>query len=320
MVTLHTITFCGHKADDWWGEVMAWTFFFMCFFFFKAGYFNKTMSGDTGAYIRDKAKRLLVPYMAWGLIGWVVYAAYLPVQYSRYHHPIEPMSWDHLWRTSSVWGNEPVWFLFSFFSAYVLVHLMKKIRVFKPISVLQTVLLVACPFISWWMYKEGNPLPMSLSNVPMGIFFFYLGRGWRWCLEHMSRGVALWVCGAMVVAFVVSNILWHGEYAMSGNRFDGNAWAAFFNTAIILTGLSGVLIKLPVARIPVISYIGEHSMVYFVAHYPILQFYRLTHISFGKSIYGRWDDFIILLVFVMCICTWLVPYVERVKWLSGRGK
>ena len=61
MITLHTITFCGHRMDAWWSEVMAWSFFFMCFFFFKAGYFNKTVSGDTKAYLKDKFKRLMIP-------------------------------------------------------------------------------------------------------------------------------------------------------------------------------------------------------------------------------------------------------------------
>ncbi len=320
MITLHTITFCGHKQDGWWKEVMAWSFFFMCFFFFKAGYFNKTVSGNSREYVKDKAKRLLIPYVVWGTIGFLVYALYLPFEYQRYHHPIEPMTWSHLWSTSSFWGNEPVWFLFSFFSAYILVHFMKKIHIVKPISVFQTVLLLTFPFISYWLYTQHNPLPMSLSNVFMGVFFFYVGRGWRWVLERLGRGQALALCCLLIVAFIVSNILWHGEYAMSTNRFTGNPWAAFFNTFIILTGLSGFLIKLPLPRVPVINYIGQHSMVYFVAHYPLLQFYRFTHISFGRSIYGHWDDFIILIVFVFCFCTWLVPYVERVEWLSGRRR
>ena len=320
MVCLHTITFCGHKGDEWWGQVMAWSFFFMCFFFFKAGYFNKTVSGDSKAYVKDKAKRLLVPYLVWGTIGFIIYAIYLPFEIDRYHHPIEPMEWSHLWRTSSFWGNEPVWFLFSFFVTYILVHFIKKISIVKPISLLQTVVVIACPFISYWMWTLDNPLPMSLNNVFMGVFFFHLGRNWHWLIERMGRNVTLVISSVLIVAFIVLNVLWHGEYAMSSNRFSGNSWAAFFNTVIILVGLSGLLIKLPLPRVPVIGYIGQHSMVYFVAHYPILQFYRFTHISFGHSIYGHWDDFIVLLVFVFCLCTWLVPYVERVPWLSGRFK
>lgn len=124
----------------------------------------------------------------------------------------------------------------------------------------------------------------------------------------------------LIIAFIVLNVLWHGEYIMSTNRFEGVPIAAFVNTVIILLGLSGLLLKLPLGRVPVINYIGQHSMVYFVAHYPILQFYRFTHICFGHSIYGHYNDFIVLLVFVFCICTWLVPYVEKVPYLSGRFK
>lgn len=320
MVSLHTISFCGHRYDDWWEQVMAWSFFFMCFFFFKAGYFNKTVSGNTKEYVKDKVKRLLVPYLVWGTIGFIIYAAFIPFEIARYHKTIEPMEWSHLWNTSAFWGNEPVWFLFSFFVTYVLVHFIKKIRIVKPVSVLQTVIVLACPIISYWLWTLDNPLPLRINNVFMGVFFFSLGRTWRWLIDRMGRKVTLIVSSVLIVAFIVLNVLWHGEYMMSPNKFTGNGWAAFFNTVIILTGLSGLLLKLPMRRVPVINYIGQHSMVYFVTHYPILQFYRFIHIVNGHSIWGHWDDFVVLIIFVFCICTWLVPYVEKVPWLSGRFK
>ena len=152
----------------------------------------------------------------------------------------------------------------------------------------------------------------------MGVFFFNMGRTWRWLIERMGRRTTLILSSVLIIAFIILNIVWHGEYVMSTNRFEGSSLAAFVNTVIILLGLSGFLLKLPLKRVPVVNYIGQHSMVYFVVHYPILQFYRFIHISFGHSIYGHWDDFVVLLVFVFSICTWLVPYVERVPWLSGR--
>ena len=42
------------------------------------------------------------------------------------------------------------------------------------------------------------------------------------------------------------------------------------------------------------------------------------HLCFGRSIYGRYDDVLILLPVIFLICAWLVPYIERVPWLSGR--
>jgi hypothetical protein len=186
--------------------------------------------------------------------------------------------------------------------------------------VFQTVVVLACPLLSYWMWKLDNPLPMSLSNVFMGVFFFNMGRTWRWLIERMGRNFTLVVSSVLIAAFIVLNIVWHGEYIMHSNRFNGNELAAFVNTIIILLGLSGFLLKWPLPRVPGINYIGQHSMVFFVAHYPILQFYRFTHIVFGHSIYGHWDDIIVLLFFVFAICTWLVPYVEKVPWLSGRWK
>ena len=78
MVTLHIMSFCGHADDEWWREVMQWTYFFMSFFFFKAGYFNKTVAGDSKAYLIDKSKHLLVPYLTCGSIGFLIYMAFQP--------------------------------------------------------------------------------------------------------------------------------------------------------------------------------------------------------------------------------------------------
>lgn len=33
---------------------------------------------------------------------------------------------------------------------------------------------------------------------------------------------------------------------------------------------------------------------------------------------GYWDDWIILILLAFAFCTWMVPYVERIPWLSGR--
>lgn len=320
MVSLHTIQVCGHRFDTWFDTLMCWSFYFMCFFFFKAGYFNKTVSGDTRAYILDKSKRLLIPYACWGLISFIHYAAFIPFEIDRYKHPIDPMEWNHLWDTSAVWGNIPLWFLFSFWASYVMVHLIKKIHIIKPISVFQTLIILLCPLISYLMYRLDNPLPMSLNNVFMGIFFFNLGRTWHWVIDHLSRKQSLILSCSLIILFCVSNVFWHGEYQMLHNEFTGNPLGAFFNTTFILLGLSGLLLKYPLRRVPVINFIGQHSMVYFVTHYIILQFYRLIHIVNGRGIYGRYDDFVILILVTFCICSWLVPYVEAVPWLSGRWK
>lgn len=325
MVSLHIMAFCGHAEDDWWKEVMQWTYYFMSFFFFKAGYFNKSVLGPSREYCREKAKRLLIPYLTTGLIGGVVYFSFLPFLIERFHKPIEPLEWPHIWENGGFYGNTPTWFLISFFVAYIAIHFMEKARHwlfgrFSPRVVhWSSLLYFAFPFISYGLFLMENPLWLSLSNVFMGIFFFELGRVWRRRLDAWGNSTALWVSATLIAAFIVSNAIFHDcSYIMSSNKFTGNVFITLINITVILCGLSGLLISIKLPRVPVINFIGQHSMVFFVSHYPMLYYYKYMHLCFGRSIYGRYDEVLVLLPVVFCLCAWLVPYIERVPWLSGR--
>ncbi|MCD7721105.1 MAG: acyltransferase [Prevotellaceae bacterium] len=313
MIALHVMSFCGESQTDWWKGVMAWTFFFMCFFFFKAGYFNKTTAGPTKPYLLDRTKRLLVPYVSWALIGNAVYFGFMPKMIAMYRHPIEPITVEMIWTRGQAYGNGPLWFLLSFFTAYVIAHLLDKRR-YLPF------LVPLFPFISYLCFRLGNPLWLGLNNVFIGVYFFYLGRVWRRLMQWMGRRLTLEFSFFLILYFVVANIFWPAQHTMSSNIFTGSPVVAVLNISAVVCGLSGLLMAIDVRRVPLVSFIGEHSMVFFVAHYPMLYFYKFVHLSFQRSIFGRYDDAIILLPVLLCLCSWLVPYVERVPWLSGRWK
>ena len=306
------MAFCGQDKQDWWLEVMRWSFFFMSFFFFKAGYFNKgTSKGTDLDYLKDRSKRLLVPYLMSGIIGAIVYFSFYFPLVDRYKKFVEPLEWNHIWMKSGFYGNSPIWFLFSFFTVYMMVRYIDKVKYLCWLT-------IAFPALSYWAYKTGNNVPMSLGNVFIACYFFYLGRLWRWVMQRFSNQQVMAASWVMVVAFVVLGLAVPGTYNMSQNLFTGNALMAVINATLILCGLAGVLLTLQVPRIPLLCFIGEHSMVFFISHYPMLYFYKFTHLSFGRSIYGRVDDVLILIPVIFCLCAWLVPYIERVPWLSGR--
>lgn len=312
MVSLHIMAFCGQEEQEWWGEVMRWSFFFMSFFFFKAGFFNKgTSSGTDMDYLKDRSKRLLVPYVTSGVIGLVVYFSFYFPLVDRYKKFVEPLEWSHIWMKSGFYGNSPIWFLFSFFVVYMMVRYIDKVKHLCWLTVF-------FPAISYWAYRTGNNVPMSLGNVFIACYFFYLGRLWQWAMCRFEVRRLMAASWLMVLLFVVLGFVAPGTYNMSQNIFTGNALMAVVRATLVLCGLSGVLLTARVPRIPWLCFIGEHSMVFFISHYPMLYFYKFTHLSFGRSIYGRVDDALILLPVVFCICSWLVPYVERVPWLSGR--
>jgi hypothetical protein len=87
-----------------------------------------------------------------------------------------------------------------------------------------------------------------------------------------------------------------------------------------LMGISGIFLTLPTPRVPFINYVGEHSMVYFVMHYPIVLSYAYASILLGHAFRKSIPDLIIILILAFTLCTIAVPFVERVPWLSGRWK
>ena len=307
MILLHVVSMCGHRADPWMGKVMAWTFFFMCFFFFKAGYFNKTVAGNSWEYCKDRAKRLLVPYIVWGAIGSIIYFGFHYLYPDTIKLVFNP---THIYRYSHFYGNPPCWFLFSFFTAYIVIHFINKVKHLQWIIIL-------FPFVSYWLYTQHNPLWMSLDNVFMGLYCFLLGKIWHWVQDHLDHSWQLIIAVVFIAFFVYGNRHFHGEYDMSLNKWVQRPWGAGINVTFALCGISGLLMLLPQRRVPLIGFIGEHSMVFFVVHYPLIFLYKYIHLINHHSI-RNYADMIFLLIFILTVCALLVPHIESVPWLSGR--
>lgn len=312
MMLNHITVHCGFSQTDWWTAVMRWSYFLMAFFFFKAGYFNKTVSGDSWQFCRRKALNLLVPWLAWGLIGNAVYFFFTTFIFDPKNFMVRDIRLSHLWETAGYYGNGPLWFLFTFFVAYVAMHFIGKVRGLRYVVLL-------FPAVSWILSECGNPLPLNLDSAFFGIFLFFLGRLWRWVTERMGRTTTALLSAVLLECFVWLNVNYHGQYTMSANRFDGpTPLLTVVAIVCVLCGLSGLLLSVRLPRIPVLGYIGEHSMVFFVAHEPIILVYRCIRSANVRSLRGHWDDYAILIVFVFALCFLLVPHVEKVPWLSGR--
>lgn len=313
MIMLHITQMCGVDQTAWWTGIMHWSFYFMSFFFFKAGYFNKSVSGKSWPYVVDKAKRLLVPWASWGFIGSVVYFGFCLLFLPPQNSYVKQITWNHIWESGMFYGNGPMWFLMSFFMAYVAIHFIEKVRYLHWI-------LLVFPAISYWLFTLDNPCYLDLDNVFMGLFFFFLGHIWHKVLDRLSRLKGILLSCLLVAGFVWINLNYDVSYTMSSNKWVGDPWIVVTAVTLALCGLSGVLLLVRIPRIPVLCYIGEHSMVFFVAHWPILMFYIMTRSANVHTVRHHFDDYVFMIVMAFSICFWLVPYVEKVPLLSGRWK
>ena len=311
MVMLHVVCQTHLRRAFWWRETMFWTFFFMSFFFFKAGYFNKGVTGKTSAYLHDRISRLLVPYISWGIIGAVLAFGWFCILPGGLDNALAMACKFRWWVGGLTFGNGPLWFLLSFFTTYVLMHFIEQVRHLHWV-------VLFFPLVGYWLFLHGNPLWFYLSNVFCGMFFFYLGKVWHQGLDRLSQTHALVLSILLCIGFVLANHFLHGEYEMHTNTWTGSFWQTMLIIVLSLTGLSGVLLSLPTPRIPLINYVGEHSMVYFVMHYPLVLCYVHASTLLGHNIHGSIPDLVVILLVTFTLCTLAVPYVERVPWLSGR--
>lgn len=315
MIMLHCVSMCSLRHEFWFGKLMGWTFFFICFFFFKAGYFNRgidTAVNSFGDYLVDRSRRLLIPYVMWGVIGSVVYFGFIFAFPDCFTSNSRHLHWEHVYLVSHFWGNPPVWFLFSFWATYVLMYWFRHRWFFWIMPLL--------PCMSYTLYRMGNPLWMSLNNVPLGLFMFVLGHLWHHLQLNLSKAKFLTLSLILLCCFIAGNKLIYGSIDMSLNRWNYNPFGAMLDIPLALTGISGVLLCLPQWRIPFITFVGEHSMVYFVMHYPLIYLYKFTlgvnHIHIAHS----WWHCTIMMALILTLCTLCVRYVESIPWLSGRIK
>ena len=312
MVMLHVVCQTALRQTDWWKAIMEWSFFLMSFFFFKAGYFNKGVQGDSKAYCWDKFRRLMIPYFSWAAISACVCLSFMLAFPGKFPGTEQSFHNFSLLVGGFTWGNSPLWFLPCFFASYIIVHFIEKVKHLHLI-------ILFFPLLSYWLFKQGNPLYFMMDNVFCGAFFFYLGKVWHITLDKIGDKKGLIASIILVVAFVCVNIYLHGEYEMKTNTFIGPFWRVMLNTMLALTGLSGILLTTHIRRIPGICYIGEHSMVYYIGHYPLIMCYVYITMLMEHNIKNSVPDMIIMTILVFIICTLLVPFIERVFWLSGKS-
>lgn len=311
MVTLHVVCQTSLRQTEWWKLIMEWSFYLMSFFFFKAGYFNKGVQGDSPTYCWDKFRRLMIPYFSWAAISACVCLFFMLVFPGRFPNTEYTFHHFRILVGGFTWGNSPLWFLPCFFTSYIIIHFIEKVRYLHLI-------ILFFPLLSYWLFKQGNPLYFMMDNVFCGTFFFFMGKVWHKTLEWTGDNWGLILSIALTIGFVLFNIYLHGEYEMKTNTFIGPFWQVMLNTILALSGLSGILLTTHIKRIPGLCYIGEHSMVYYIAHYPLIMCYVYIVALMGHQIKKSVPDMVAMTILVFIICTLLVPVVERVPWLSGR--
>lgn len=211
--------------------------FHMPAFFFVAGYLWRRHEDRSFAIcFRDRARRLVVPYLFWGVVSALVFVAMIELGGLWIHgndgYYGARMFDIPLWRPfvsilhAGDWPNgegfrynSVLWFLPCMFTVLLtydgLDCVLKKIYKSNSEAIFNITLIAACTILAALMrFNKLNYWPWGLSRVPFFLIFFSTGRLLRDAPIHGRIAVKRWMlmCGwffLFVVAWYYPD-LWYG--------------------------------------------------------------------------------------------------------------
>ncbi|MCR5362763.1 MAG: acyltransferase family protein [Bacteroidales bacterium] len=238
---------------------------FMSWFFFKGGMMHRLQS--MSEITLKSVKRLFVPYVIFLVIGFLLDVV-------RYHYegidvtrPVFYKYEIHTFLTTSIfWSTGASWFLLTLFVVRLIFNaLCPKM---KPYVITIVFAVLSC--MLWWLEKmrieqqTSFYIPFYIGTMCHGLAVYSLGFSLK--EKQFSK---LWILLAIAVEmlrFIVDS------------RIDfrsNNAGSDFFPLGIVY-GMAGCIVFNNIFKrwldrpIPLVTYIGRNSMVYYLMHYPIM--------------------------------------------------
>nr|MBP7471768.1 acyltransferase family protein [Prevotella sp.] len=268
-------------------------------------------------------KRLIIPYILFSFISIIIY--YL------FHNSI---SFSHILKTSILntlydeapYYDGPLWFLLSLFIIRISFSLFYKIK----INIITTAILsFICAFALNYILNilKPNPylfalgekhipiiLPYYWGNIFCGLAYYCCGFILR-CKQYNKYLVIISALIFIIHLFIINNFDFRFNDLQKGN-------GTYYYFIEIIFSLSGIILfnnlfktKLN-KKIPILTHIGQNSMIYFVTHY-ILLYCCLDFID--KKEYNVW-----LIYIIKSLITIMFLYIQdkifthkKLKWMIG---
>ena len=277
-------------------------YFYMAYFFFKAGIFYHPERTVKEVFV-NSVRRLLVPYLLFTAIGYVWFGAQ--------SLGLSVRDWNYWWwpirqifAIGRVEGNGPLWFLLSLFLVRVIFQATQNKR-WAQISLVAVCILIAV------LGNYFSLRPRTISNVALGIVFYGSG--------VLLRDIqySKWVGGASVCIWIVSYIFmslfgWHLVDFSFNTTVIGNHIVWLVNCVFACVAVNFIFWKIPpISRI--LSWLGRNSMTFLCVHALIIKgmftyWHSNTCFSAYQCLVFYWGSIIV-------ICT-AMTYVFKNKYLS----
>jgi len=286
MIYGHLCNWAVVPQIPWVADVL---FIFMPFFFLKGGLFFRKQ--EDKILIINGWHRLLVPYIIYSMLGQLMFSIrfFLSGVTDWRQYVVAPIR--QILHEGACAGNAPLWFLLSLFVVRLLFNQCLKMKYTGILPVLAIV-------TAWGLNKVGFCDYYIVASSLSGLFFYWVGYMLKDILYSKATGICCCVLYLLLILLfptyvdMRSNTVGHGIYAVwiINSILGFIAWIFFFSNI----SLGGV------------TYIGRHSMTYYVWHWVVFGFLQVILVILGfddVSGFSRFWLFAIVTVIILSIIT-----------------
>lgn len=256
MILYHCIQHVGLIDSILYNMLHRFFFFFMAWFYFKAGLFHKVKS-ERQVFI-STTRRLLKPFAIFTLVAHAFCCInyILAGDYNIIHYTLSPIK--QILLNEAIEWNLPLWFLPSLFVVKNLFNIWS--LHFSPYFLLVSGV-IACLTMNHNIVQ-----PIFLQNIALGLFFYTAG----YCSKYLRIGIsAFYGCGFVYFLSMAfpNDVDFRVNVAISYSHYI--LWMISSLTSIILFNriFSNTYL---LSQRNIVSVIGENSMFFYCSHWIVI--------------------------------------------------
>lgn len=287
-----------------------WFFFFMPWFFYKSGYFFNPKAVKENS--KKDAKKLLKQFAIWSAIGYVCYILHHAILTLRvaFYTPIRSLLLG-----GSIPMNNALWFLLTLFVVRFIANMALPKMNALVISIVS--MLVAC-FIRLINYHY---MPFTLYSATWGLCFFCAGyvmkkyeqNKWVVLIAVIISLLAIFLTDIPNVYGMMATIQWYWyilwyPVSIAGCVVFNNvcSWIDNFGKSVFWDNR----LDMP---LPILKWVGRHSMTFYVAHYIIFRVVFDWVARYNESWYSGWQGVVIITISYIAIIVPLCFIIDKIK-------
>ncbi|MFZ4796178.1 MAG: acyltransferase family protein [Bacteroidia bacterium] len=279
--------------------------FYMPWFYFKSGLFHKIRPFKE--MLKFNFRRLLVPFIVFTIFGMIIQFPFDVFINGRVWWKFVLGSARDLFVNGALYSNAPLWFLMSLFIIKLSYALCDKMNSYILVYILLTISVVLSYF--------EVVLPLTLSTLGIGIFFYHVGKNYFKIIDKTlitnNKNIVFYL-----LIFVFLCVFFHSTVDMRINKIITGNYIIWIIYSLLGISLFESIFRL-IPRIQLIESIGTNSMTYYVVHWLVIYLIVMVINQFQFKIESILIAGLLIIFNIIILPTFNLLLTKNFKWLIG---